>query len=221
MEIGPSPEMYLKSLYELGVGGEPVPISALAGRLGHNVVSSTEMVHRLEGRGLVSHQPYHGVRLTRRGAEHAQALVRRHRLWERFLFDELGLGWDLVHSLACQLEHAVGDEVAEALDARLGHPSACPHGNPIPRSAVRGPMDGETLLDLTPGDSAQLKAIHPETEDALAYLGRQGIRPGMVLHLEALDPERREAVVRTDTGWVALPPDVTARLRVQLVSARG
>lgn len=220
MEIGPSPEMYLKSLYELAVDEEPVPISALAGRLGHNVVSSTEMVHRLEGRGLVSHQPYHGVRLTPRGAEHARALVRRHRLWERFLFDELGLGWDHVHTLACQLEHAVGDEVVEALDQRLGQPEACPHGNPIPRSPARSSTDGETFSDLAPGDSAELEAVHPETEDVLTYLARQGIQPGTVLHVEAVDPERRGAVVRTDTGWVPLPPDVTSRLRVRPLAVK-
>src|SRR4030065_2515128 len=132
LKIEPSPEMYLKSLHELAVGEEPVPISALAERLGHNVVSSTEMIHRLEGRGLVAHHPYHGVQLTPIGAEHARALVRRHRLWERFLTDMLGLDWDTVHTLACELEHAVGDEVTEALDQRLGGPPPRPPGTPPP-----------------------------------------------------------------------------------------
>jgi DtxR family Mn-dependent transcriptional regulator len=220
VEMGPSPEMYLKSLFELAVDGEPVPISALAGRLGHNAVSSTEMIHRLERMGLVSHHPYRGVSLTPQGADHARALVRRHRLWERFLFDELGMAWEEVHPLACQLEHAVGDEVTDALDHRLGRPAECPHGNPIPRGS--SPSNGqETLLDQSPGDCVELAAVHPETQDVLAYLQRQGIRPGIALQIEVVDRERRTAVVRTATGWVALPGDVAARLRVRLSGGRS
>ena len=133
--IGPSPEMYLKSLWELSSDGEPVGIASVAARLGISPVSASEMIHRLEERQLVQYQRYRGVRLTRLGWEHARSLIRRHRLWERFLADELGLPWESVHDLACELEHAVGAEVTEALADRLGQPSTCPHGNPIPTAS--------------------------------------------------------------------------------------
>ena len=220
MKIGPSPEMYLKSLHELAVGDEPVPISALAERLGHNVVSSTEMIHRLEGRGLVAHHPYHGVQLTPAGAEHARALVRRHRLWERFLFDVLGLEWGAVHALACELEHAVGDEVADALDRRLGRPTHCPHGNPIPGSAAASLEPSECLADVEPGEVAEVTAVHPETEDVLGYLARHDLQPGSAVTIESFDPASRSAVIRTSTAWVPLPPDVTSCLRVRRIEAR-
>ena len=219
LKIGPSPEMYLKSLHELAVGDEPVPISALAERLGHNVVSSTEMIHRLEGRGLVAHHPYHGVQLTPAGAEHARALVRRHRLWERFLFDVLGLEWGAVHTLACELEHAVGDEVTEALDQRLGHPTHCPHGNPIPGSSAVQVERSECLADVEPGGAAEVTAVHPETEDVLGYLARYDLQPGSAVTVESFDPASRSAVIRTSTAWVPLPPDVTSCLRVRRIEA--
>jgi len=122
MPLTRSPEMYLKSLWELSAGGERVGIATVAARLGTNPVSASEMIQRLEKRHLVEHQRYRGVRLTRPGRDHARALIRRHRLWERFLADELSLPWEGVHDLACELEHSVGAEVTEALADRLGHP---------------------------------------------------------------------------------------------------
>jgi DtxR family transcriptional regulator, Mn-dependent transcriptional regulator len=212
--------MYLKSLHELAVGDEPVPISALAERLGHNVVSSTEMIHRLEGRGLVAHHPYHGVQLTPAGAEHARALVRRHRLWERFLFDMLGLEWGAVHTLACELEHAVGDEVTEALDQRLGRPTRCPHGNPIPGASADPLEPSESLAEVEPGEPTEVMAVHPETENVLGYLARHDLQPGSAVTVESFDPASRSAVIRTSTAWVPLPPDVTSCLRVRRIEAR-
>jgi DtxR family Mn-dependent transcriptional regulator len=101
--IGPSPEMYLKSLFELSAADEPVSVAAVAGRLGVTPVSASEMIHRLERGHLVVHRRYRGVHLTTGGRSHAVALIRRHRLWECFLHGELGLPWETVHELACDL----------------------------------------------------------------------------------------------------------------------
>ncbi|HET7009236.1 MAG TPA: metal-dependent transcriptional regulator [Anaerolineales bacterium] len=216
VDMGPSPEMYVKSLFELARGRTPVPISALAGRLGHSVVSATEMIHRLERHGLVTHQPYRGVRLTPAGAGHARTLLRRHRVWERFLTDELQLPWESVHDLACQLEHVVGEEVTEALDRRLGSPKTCPHGNVIPRPST-GPLPpGPTLADLQAGDEARLVAVHPESRSVLGYLARHGLRPGVVLRLESVEATDGLRLVRTSSGAVTFGPELAAHLRVQI-----
>ena len=214
VEMGPSPEMYLKSLFELARGGAPVPISALADRLGHSVVSATEMVHRLQRRGMVAHQPYRGARLTPAGADHARALLRRHRLWERFLTDELQLPWESVHDLACQLEHAVGEEVTDALDRRLGSPATCPHGNPIPRTGAAASPSARSLADLQPGERANLVAVHPESGPVLTYLAQHGLVPGADVRLESIEPTDGLRVVRTAAGAVALGPELAARLRL-------
>ncbi|OGS01951.1 MAG: hypothetical protein A2V88_08480 [Elusimicrobia bacterium RBG_16_66_12] len=221
VEIGPSPEMYLKSLFELTRGHAPVPISALAERLGHSVVSATEMVHRLERRGLVAHEPYRGARLTSDGATHARTLLRRHRLWERFLTDELNLPWESVHDLACQLEHAVGEEVTEALDRRLGIPATCPHGNPIPRSGPTPAASARTLADMKPGEHAELEAVHPESGPVLAYLAQHGLRPGAAFSLESIEPTDGLRVIGVSSTRVAFGPELAARLRVRPASGPG
>jgi DtxR family Mn-dependent transcriptional regulator len=183
---GESAEMYLKSLLELGGDETHVPISALAERLSVSPISATERVHRLQSEAQLDHRPYQGVRLTRQGRSAALRVVRRHRLWERFLRDRLGLGWVQVHALACQLEHAVGDEVTEALAVQLGEPSTCPHGNPIPsRKGDLSRPGGMPLSDLPLGSSASVLRIEPETAEVLASVAQAGLRPGSRLLREA------------------------------------
>ena len=174
-----SAEMYLKTVSELAVGGDPVPISALAGRLGVSPVSATEMVHRLEDHGLVDHRPYKGITLTPVGSRQAYEIIRSHRLWERFLADKLGLPWNEVHAFACRLEHATDGRVTDALDEFLGYPATCPHGNPIPdfTGAIREPAT-RPLTDLQPGDTAEIAGIRPESDELLAYLYEIGLLTG-------------------------------------------
>lgn len=182
-------EMYLKTLGELAPAGADVAISALARRLGVSTVSATEMVHRLEDQGLVTHTPYKGVRLTEEGYSFATRVKRSHQLWERFLADQLGLPWESVHDLACMLEHATEDVVTEALAAHLGHPKTCPHGNPIPA------LDGSTeepevvpLHELAAGEEAAIRAVRPESSELLEHLAHYRLFPGQAVRVLEIAP---------------------------------
>lgn len=188
--LSESVEMYLKTVFELGTGGDFVPISAVAGQLDISPVSATEMVHRLQAEGLFEHMPYRGVRLSPEGNNRAEQVLRRHRLWECFLHGKLGIGWVEVHDLACALEHAVDQTVTEPMAAWLGQPAFCPHGNPIPGSPGALPMDEKDLTQLAEGDSAVVERVRPERTDILAYLEARGLRPSVAVTLkgkEALD----------------------------------
>ena len=181
---GESAEMYLKTIRELTSTADLIPISQLAQRLGISNVSATEMVHRMQDRNLVEHQPYKGIRLTESGAKQAKQVVRRHRLWECFLTEKLGLPWEDVHDLACDLEHASDPRVTEALADLLGKPETCPHGNPIPD--INGHCEdlrGQPLEQLSEGQRATLVRIHPESNALLAYLAAHGMLPGSELQI--------------------------------------
>lgn len=184
-----SVEMYLKTVSELSAGDGLAPISVLAQHLGISAVSATEMVHRLDEQGLVAHVPYRGVTLTTTGARHAGRIIRRHRLWECFLADHLGLGWQHVHDYACELEHATSDEVANALAAFLGQPAVCPHGNPIPdRDGRLAEATGDPLSGWQPGDRGVLTRIHPESHLLLDYLAMHNIKPGRTVVVTEFAP---------------------------------
>lgn len=211
-----SAEMYLKTVSELTACEGPVPISAVAHRLGVSAVSATEMVHRLAENGLLNHQPYKGVHLTEVGRKQATSVVRSHRLWERFLTDCLGFGWDEVHELACRLEHATAPQITDALEVFLNYPETCPHGNPIPdQTGTERMVRGIPLMRLAPGQTATITSIHPETEEILVYLAEQGLKPGVCLTMKEIAPFNGPVVFIAGGSIHYLGQIVAAHLFVQ------
>ncbi|MCA9973466.1 MAG: metal-dependent transcriptional regulator [Anaerolineales bacterium] len=208
-----STEMYLKTVSELANGDSLVPISALAERMGVSTVSATEMVHRLCDQGLLDHMPYRGVLLTVEGRRRACLVIRRHRLWERFLSDRLQLPWPRVHDVACQLEHVTEDDATEALAVYLGHPATCPHGNPIP--GPRGelaPTCDTPLSDWAPGDCGTITRVHPESTLLLDYLASRQIFPGQAVAFTEIAPFNGPLMMEIGGQPQALGREVAAHI---------
>ena len=90
-----------------------------------------EMIGRLERDGHVNRAATSRSSFTEQGLEHAESIVRRHRLIERFLTDVLGIPWDEVHEEAERLEHAMSPVLEERMMAAIGDAKTCPHGHPI------------------------------------------------------------------------------------------
>ena len=126
-------EDYVKVIYA-HTEWQPNPITstAIATRLGLVPSSVTEMVKKLVAHGLVSHEPYGAIELTRDGTALALRMVRRHRLIETWLVQHFAYSWDEVHDEAEILEHALSDRLLDAIDDQLGRPTRDPHGDPIP-----------------------------------------------------------------------------------------
>ena len=99
--------------------------------------SATAMVKKLAALGLVDHELYRGVRLTRNGERIALELLRHHRLLELYLAQTLELGLDAVHAEADRLEHALSETLETLIDEALGSPTHDPHGDPIPDAKLR------------------------------------------------------------------------------------
>ena len=209
-------EMYLKSICELEVGDEPVSISHLAQRLGVSSPSTIEMVKRLADQDLVTHTPYKGVVLTEKGRKRAHIILRRHRLWERFLTDNLGLAWQDVHDYACRLEHATAPEVTNALAEFLGHPTTCPHGSPIP-DAEGQIIEQHTvpLSALEIGQTAHLINIAYEETILLDYLAKRGFFPGVTLTVEDIAPYQGPMIITIDDRSEALGREIASRIFVE------
>lgn len=187
--FGASVEMYLKTIAELAHEKEPVPVTSVADRLGISAVSASEMIHRLEDRKFVKHQPYKGVSLTDEGRREAYGVIRRQRLWECFLTTELGISWEHVHDFACQLEHATDPIVTEALADFLEHPTICPHGNPIPTADGEMPtLEGVPLVNLMPGEKGVILRIHPVSGELVRHLDERGISPGREIEVTEIAP---------------------------------
>ena len=210
-----SVEMYLKTVAEMGADSRPVPVAAVAGRLGVTAVSASEMLKRLGDQGYISHIPYKGVVLTDEGRSVANSIIRRQRLWECFLVNELHMSWIGAYEAACRLEHATSNVMAEALAGYLGHPDTCPHGNPIPPGGP-GPvmLPGEPLSTMQPGSVVRVTGIQPTETDVYAYLKERGILPRADLVVLARAPLDGPLTVRVGDRPVVIGLGVAALIHV-------
>src|SRR5213593_2450736 len=127
-------EEYLETIYNMNMEDEVVIGARLAEKFRVAPPSVTEMLKRLVRDGYVEMDQKRQVKLTEAGNKVAEAVLRRHRLTERFLVDMLGMQWHQVHEEACRLEHFISGAVEARVIAALDNPTTCPHGNPIPGS---------------------------------------------------------------------------------------
>lgn len=155
---------------------EKVSTKLLAERIGVSASTVSEAVRKLADQGLVEHARYGSITLTENGRRAAIAMVRRHRLIETFLVNELGYGWDEVHDEAEVLEHAVSETLVERIDAKLGHPDRDPHGDPIPSvdGAVPTPP-ARQLSAFQAGESGRVARISDFDPAMLRYFDSVGI----------------------------------------------
>jgi DtxR family transcriptional regulator, Mn-dependent transcriptional regulator len=182
-------EDYLKAIYELERSGEPAETNAIARILGIAPASVSGMVRRLADQGLITHERYHGARLTAGGRRAALQTLRRHRVIEAYLTSALGYSWDRVHDEAERLEHAASDELIDRMAAAIGEPATDPHCAPIPtREGTLEERSLEPLSSLEPGDMARVERVSDKDAERLRYLAELGIVPGASVQVLAREP---------------------------------
>jgi DtxR family transcriptional regulator, Mn-dependent transcriptional regulator len=187
-DLSKSEREALKAIYRHTKHGVEAHTGDLAETLGVTPGTVTATVKRLADRGLVDHRPYHGVSFTDDGRRQAVAAIRRHRIVERFLADQLAYSWSEADRLAPTFEHELPDEVEDRMFQVLGNPATCPHGFPIPTPEQDVIPEMPSLYDLVPGDVAEI-ALPSSTEPAIVrYLDEQGVRPGVRIEVVAKHP---------------------------------
>ena len=155
---------------------EKVSTKMLAERIGVSASTASESIRKLADQGLVNHEKYGAVTLTEAGRQAALAMVRRHRLLETFLVRELSYSWDEVHDEAEVLEHAVSELMLDRIDAKLGHPTRDPHGDPIPAADGRVPTPPARQLSACQnGDAGTVARISDADPEMLRYFDSVGI----------------------------------------------
>lgn len=210
-----SVQNYLLTIYRMQKDRSPVGTTMLATRLGVAPASVTGMIHKLRRQGLVQHMPYRGTILTPAGEWEALRLLRRHRLWELFLTDVLGLAWDEVHEEAHRLEHATSKRVADRLATYLDEPESDPHGQPIPRRD--GTLPSRTTIALSEVEAGQvvrLVEVPDDDPELLRYLGSLGLSPGAEVQVIAVSPSGGPLTIRLEESERSLEWELAGRLLV-------
>jgi len=197
-------------------GGDRVGTGEIAAALCVSPGTVTGMLKTLSEANLATYTPYEGVRLTDSGRAVALKVIRRHRLLELFLVQTLEMPWDEVHAEAEHMEHAASDRLIDRIDAYLGHPSADPHGDPIPGADGSIPETGGTPLSkLPPGRRFEVVRVVDQDPAFLRYLSECGL--DLHAHAELLEnrPEAGALVLRLHDRTVALGHDAAAKVLVR------
>jgi DtxR family transcriptional regulator, Mn-dependent transcriptional regulator len=179
-------EEYLQTIFWLQEAGLPMTGANVARAMQLSAPTVHEMIGRLERDGYVTRGADKALAFTDNGLEHAEGIVRRHRLIERFLTDVLGIPWDEVHEEAERLEHAMSPVLEARMLAAIGDAKTCPHGHPI-HAGER--LVGVPLADVEVGAKVRILRLENEAEDLLHYLKDSGIEPGLEGELTEADNE--------------------------------
>src|SRR5438034_6952089 len=188
-------EEYLQTLFWLQEARLAMTGANVARAMQLSAPTVHEMIGRLERDGYITRADDKTIRFTTEGAEHAEHIVRRHRLIERFLTDVLGIPWDEVHEEAERLEHAMSPVLEARMRAAIGDAKTCPHGHPIVAGAR---IPGVPLADVAVGARVKILRFENEAEDLLHYLKESGLEPGLEGRLAARDDD--EVVLETPEG---------------------
>ena len=190
-------EEYLESLFWLFEAGLPMTGANLARAMQLSAPTVHEMLGRLERDGYIARDAERTIEFTPAGRDHAEGVVSRHRMIERFLTDVVGVPWDDVHEEAEQLQHAMTPRFEAYVRAAVGDATTCPHGHPI---RVGERIDGVPLADCELGAAVTILRLENEAEDLLHYLKDAGIAPGLQGEIVNND---RESVSVASNGNVA------------------
>ena len=158
---------------------ESVTTNALADHIKTKPASVTDMLKKLQLKNLLNYNPYKGFRLSKEGNKAALNIIRRHRLWEYFLVNQLQFNWEEVHDVAEQLEHVISRKLVDKLDAFLGYPKFDPHGDPIPDGNGKINYQQQMpLVNLPLNTMAIITSVQNQSSDLLTFLSNRDIHIG-------------------------------------------
>lgn len=182
-------EDYLKAIYKIQTRSDRVGTKEIAEALEVSSASVTKMIKRLAKKDFVEHTSYLGVKLTSQGEKIALHIVRRHRLLELYLIQELNYTWDQVHDEAEEMEHYISKTFEEKIAERLGYPQFDPHGHPIPtRDGKILEIDAAPLARCEVGEKLTIRLVSDSDPEVLRYLAEKGLRPQVELEVVGKEP---------------------------------
>ncbi len=178
-----SEENYIKEIYTLETEHRTdVNTNLIAEKIEAKASSVTDMLKKLAKKDLLVYQKYKGVKLNNEGKKIALSIVRKHRLWETFLFEKLNFEWDEVHEIAEQLEHIHSEKLTNQLDAFLNYPKVDPHGDPIPDANGKiSTIKTICLSQLKIGETGVFIEVKNDSEKFLKYLTKNNLTLGTII----------------------------------------
>lgn len=195
-------ENYLKALLKLTFENEAneAGTNELASLLKVKPATVSDMLKKLKEKVLVKYERYGKITLTTKGRKTGIDILRKHRLWETFLFDKLEFSWDEVHEVAEQMEHIQSIKLVDKLDKFLGYPKFDPHGDPIPNKRGELPFQiSKTLSELETGSSCKMVGVKDNSTPFLQYIVKVGLGINSVIKVVSRNDYDALMVIRVNS----------------------
>jgi len=221
LSLSESVENFLKTVLKLQQDHERVSTNALSQALNIKAPSVTDMAQRLQEQDLIHYVKYKGVQLTPKGKVAAMQLLRRHRLIELFLVQELGYAIHEVHDEAENLEHAVSDRFVDALNEKLAFPAYDPHGDPIP--TAEGEIITRNLYSLAEvplNTPIKVSRFTAPDGDMLQYIIACGFKLGITIEVLTRAPFDGPITVQLPQGDVAIGHSVAQAIMSEIIDEK-
>ncbi|MBI3159164.1 MAG: metal-dependent transcriptional regulator [Chloroflexi bacterium] len=188
-DASPAMQRYAAEIFRLQQDHEQVRLNDLVAEANTSMQAVSRMVKRLKSGGYLEHTPYRGMRLTQTGERIAMPALRRHRLAEVFLVQRMGYDWAAAHELTETFERGLNPELEDRMDELTGHPTRCPHGEPIPtRDGRITTPDDRPLVEVGSKVWCRISRVRTHDLDKLRYIAELGLVPGADIYVMGCAP---------------------------------
>jgi DtxR family transcriptional regulator, Mn-dependent transcriptional regulator len=185
--ISISTENFIKIIYKFKQGEDwDTRPGSVARALGISNAAATDMARKLAAKNLVNYVKYKQLSLTPKGHRLALNVIRKHRLWESFLYKTLNLSLHEIHQEAEVLEHLTSDFLANKIDEYLGKPLSDPHGDPIPtfNGIIEEDKAQVVLSESIAGQKYEICRLYSSEEEFFDFCLSNSITIGSTIWVE-------------------------------------
>jgi DtxR family Mn-dependent transcriptional regulator len=218
MDMSISIENFVKIIYTQEKHPEPdTKLSTVAGLLNISKAAATDMARKLDAKKLVYYTKYKPLTLTPKGNELALEMIRKHRLWETFLYKTLNLSLHEIHRAAEHLEHSTSDFLANKIDDYLGHPAIDPHGDPIPdkKGQVSVGKNSIVLSMATSGTDYMVIRLFGSGEVFFDFCASNQIEPGAKIKVEKQYDSGKMTEITVNKRVIVINKEISNYIYVQ------
>ena len=210
-------ENYLKAIFSLSnYNDERVSTNAISEEMGTSATSVSDMLKKLLDKGYVKYEKYKGVTLSSKGVKKATNVLRKHRLWETFLVENLEFNWSEVHDIAEELEHIKSNKLINRLEKFLGYPKFDPHGDPIPSENGKFPNTNTISLDkVNIGTNGNVMGVSIDDKLFLDYLTKLNIQIGSRVHVLNKNDFDQSLTIKINNKTYQISHDVSKNILIK------
>jgi DtxR family Mn-dependent transcriptional regulator len=192
----------------------------IARELGITNAAATDMARKLAHKKLIDYIKYKELKLTPNGKKMALSILRKHRLWETFLYQVFGLTMHEIHQEAELLEHLTSDFLADKISLFLGNPTTDPHGDPIPdeKGTVLSDKSSVMLSLGEPGKKYEITRLSGSDKEFFDFCQSSHLTIGSALTLKKQYKQTGMTEIEADNVTLLLNTELANNIYIKKLS---